>query len=390
MTERQSLKKVTFSDPKPDLTPAPRLFSDPKSDRANAEQQITENYGLLTSKVELIGDKVERILTRHEKDFMSAFRAHMFQVQKQLVEMKKRVDDSEARLRRDQQILALEAALSRIQEAALYLESSANVHKQEAEHWKSKALELENERDFLQKQAVLFMRQLSIASKGTEEVTLPALKPSPATEKEGGYKGKSEFGQWLDGLARKHAVSNGDFLQEIEMHAVAMQNHFESALVHMKSTLADCRKQIRSLQSNASTIASERSELEGLFLDCVEEVKREIAGRRGVDGKGKWENRDKGKVMELLFSNDRLLGFLYEKMFRSSGNGFSGRSSMMADRHISANQSEEMILKELAGVSPEPAEPPVKESRRSKSSSSSKAKKRKDIVVVDGKLMLAK
>lgn len=397
MTEKAT-KKVTFGDQqtKAEVAYAPPRFypSEAKQERSG-EVQITENYSLLTSRISQLGDKVEHILSVHEKDFMSAFRAHMFQVRKQLIELKKRVDENELRLKRDEQIRRLETALGRLQDAALGLEKSEKEARAQMEEWKHKAEESQADREFLEKQVVMLMRQVSAQTKTPVESTeLPPLKPSPPVSSRQSpfpnppFQPKSDFGRWLDTLAKKHQVAVSDFLQTTEDHFLQIKSQFDSSLLHLRNTIIDYKKSIRSLQSNASTIATERSELESIFLDCVEEVKREIAIRRNLaDAKtvGKFENRDKGKVMELLFSNDKLLGYLYEKMFRSTG--FSGRDSVMERGIDGDSRSDQELLKELTSASPVVEDPPV--NRRSKSSSSGKGK-RKDIVVVDGKLMLAR
>lgn len=391
MTEKVA-KRVTFGDQQgktetPFLPPSHLFPHDSKQDRPT-EVQVAENYSLLTSRISQLGDKVEHILAVHEKDFMSAFRTHMFQVQKQLVELKKRVDEGEMKLRRDEHIVRLEAALDRLQQAALDLERSEKEGRKEKEEWKSKAEEALAEREFLQKQVMMLMRQITVQPK--EEVnSLPPLKPSPPHSSRDSpfpsapFQPRSDFGRWLETLSKKHQVNQSDFLSTIESHILLIKSQYNSSLAHLHNTINDCKRSIRSLQANTSTFATERSELETLFLDCVEEVKREIAIRRNLSDAhtvSKFENRDKGKVMELLFSNDKLLGYLYERMFRSTG--LSGKDSVMEKEE---SRSEQELLKELTAVQPGEAQP----NRRSKSSSSGKGR-RKDLVVLDGKLMLAR
>jgi len=395
MTEKAG-KRVTFGDQKvkadPAFLPPARLFPpDGKPDRPT-EVQVAETYSLLTSRISQLGDKVEHILAVHEKDFMSAFRAHMFQVQKQLVELKKRVDEGEMRLRRDEHIVRLETALGRLQEAALDLEKSEKEARKEKEDWKGKAEEALAEREFLEKQVVVLMRQATVVKDSGESSALPPLRPSPPHSSRDSpfptapFTPKSDFGRWLDTLSKKHQIAHTDFLSTIETHFLLIKSQFDSSLAHLRNTINDLKRSIRSLQTNTSTFATERSELESIFLDCVDEVKREIAIRRNLSDArtvSKFENRDKGKVMELLFSNDKLLGYLYEKMFRSTG--LSGRESMM-DRGEGESKSEQELLRELTAA---PGGELPQANRRSKSSSSGKGK-RKDLVVLDGKLMLAR
>jgi hypothetical protein len=101
------------------------------------------------------------------------------------------------------------------------------------------------------------------------------------------------------------------------------------------------RKLSLDLKTEKTNFFSRRNQLEELFLNCVEETRKDISRRRGVTlarnnnlnsslHKGstkhdesletaiKNENftaSDKRKVIELLFSNENVLLFLYEKLF---------------------------------------------------------------------------
>ena len=69
--------------------------------------------------------------------------------------------------------------------------------------------------------------------------------------------------------------------------------------------------------------------MEELFLECVEEVRKDIVRRKATTiglhgdlngtlkkhGKGHFTATDKRKVLDLLLSNENVLLFLYEKLF---------------------------------------------------------------------------
>ncbi len=82
----------------------------------------------------------------------------------------------------------------------------------------------------------------------------------------------------------------------------------------IKRQLSAERRQNRRLRLlHADAVAYPRSELETLFLECVEEVRRTHAGKKETTDLGP---DDKAKVMELFMRNDRLLQALYDVMFR--------------------------------------------------------------------------
>jgi hypothetical protein len=63
--------------------------------------KITQYYGELVSKVNSLDNKVNEVLCKHEQDFLSAFKSHMYSVYNQLLELKKRTDEEELRFKRE-------------------------------------------------------------------------------------------------------------------------------------------------------------------------------------------------------------------------------------------------------------------------------------------------
>ena len=110
----------------------------------------------------------------------------------------------------------------------------------------------------------------------------------------------------------------------------------------MKVQLENERKTSRDLKNEKTNYYSRRNQLEELFLNCVEETRRDIERRKSVTlartnnlnshlhkGPSKkhddslesaiknehFTSTDKRKVLELLLSNENVLLFLYEKLF---------------------------------------------------------------------------
>ena len=109
----------------------------------------------------------------------------------------------------------------------------------------------------------------------------------------------------------------------------------------MKVQLEMERKNSRELKTEKTNFYSRRNQLEELFLNCVDETRKDIERRKAVTlarnsnfnsslhkGTKKHDDSlesaiknehftasDKRKVLELLFSNENVLLFLYEKLF---------------------------------------------------------------------------
>jgi hypothetical protein len=97
------------------------------------------------------------------------------------------------------------------------------------------------------------------------------------------------------------------------------------------------RKKTKELEGGKANYLSGKNELEEFFLECVEEVKKNIKKRKEFQIKNTkyskgtvkstvstnskepklagFASQDKAKVIELLMENDNVLLFLYEKLF---------------------------------------------------------------------------
>ena len=143
----------------------------------------------------------------------------------------------------------------------------------------------------------------------------------------------------------------------------------------MKVQLENERKTSRDLKNEKTNYYSRRNQLEELFLNCVEETRRDIERRKSVTlartnnlnshlhkGSKKHDDSlesaiknehftssDKRKVLELLLSNENVLLFLYEKLFPrpittstllnqtqpiASGSSAFGSQQQMQDLHF--------------------------------------------------------
>lgn len=107
-----------------------------------------------------------------------------------------------------------------------------------------------------------------------------------------------------------------------------MEVKIEEARVQ-KVILTQERKQRKDLVTEQTNYYARRNQLEELFLECVEEVRRDISRRKASSiglhgdltatlkkpGKEHFTATDKRKVLDLLLSNENVLLFLYEKLF---------------------------------------------------------------------------
>ena len=127
------------------------------------------------------------------------------------------------------------------------------------------------------------------------------------------------------------------------------QEKSQEMIFTLKSKLKEQKRKTTMANSNKVNYLAEKSDLEDFFLDCIEQVRKDIVKRKaksdslsgprrlnksssalnyegglGVNGKIKglskaklknFTKTDKSKVIEMLISNEQVLLFLYEKLF---------------------------------------------------------------------------
>lgn len=125
---------------------------------------------------------------------------------------------------------------------------------------------------------------------------------------------------------------------------------YVDTIKHLKNQIDSEKKNARCLRADKVNFMTQRNELEEFFLQCIEEVRKDIVKRKtisssystkknmkrststasmkmmGAGGSQQQEEQanakldnftatDKRKVIELLMSNENVLLFLYEKLF---------------------------------------------------------------------------
>lgn len=140
------------------------------------------------------------------------------------------------------------------------------------------------------------------------------------------------------------------------------------------------RKSKKDLVNEQANYYSKRNQLEELFLECVEEVRKDIHRRKaqsiGLHGdlistfKGSKEEgahftaTDKRKVLDLLLSNENVLLFLYEKLFprplTQTKVSKEPNQSIFADLDITSPKRLRSKSKPYSGVSNPRASKPIK------------------------------
>ena len=87
----------------------------------NYQEKIAEYYNVLKQQVNRLDSHIDSVLQKHEQDFLNAFKCQMFNLYSQLTDLKKKNDENELKLKRDEQINKLQNSLEWFREEAVNL-----------------------------------------------------------------------------------------------------------------------------------------------------------------------------------------------------------------------------------------------------------------------------
>jgi hypothetical protein len=322
--------------------------------------QILKLHSELQALADDLDEKVEGKLNNNEWAFFLAYKSHMYTVQKEFNELRQKADEEETKTRRDAKISSLEKELDWFMNEALRLDELCKKYKKELDKWKGKADALEDDRQFLQNQIMTAKKNNKNLRTAVEKAqtsaysalvasddasksrtALPAQEAPAAPAPEAATEGKTL------------ALTNSGLSRELE-------ERYQMCVKRLKQQLETEQRLAAKMRSVSDRQFGEPSELEAFFLQCIEQVKRDIKVRKKdavdysrrliqgnsqkaqtkepppVKGKGgKYGNPnapvsiddftvvDRRKVVELLLSSDRVLQFLYDKLFPPNTGGLA-------------------------------------------------------------------
>ena len=78
--------------------------------------------------VNQLNGKIDAQIAKNDGEFLAAYRSHMQQIQKELENMKKKMNECEFIIKKDQRVRKLEAQIGWFREEALYLSKQIKVY----------------------------------------------------------------------------------------------------------------------------------------------------------------------------------------------------------------------------------------------------------------------
>lgn len=254
-------------------------------------------------------------MQKHEADFLNVYKGHMYNIQKEMRILKEKVSEDELKRKRDEELKSLEKERDWFRNEALRLDKLCKQHKRNLEIWKNKAQILEEDRKFMENQILIAKKHNLKLIEGIE------------SQKELAFSEKT----WIK------PEEPSKMIESRPQTAENTQSKFVSTIRHLKNQIDVQKKSMKIQNAVHSSYFLEKGELEDFFLDCIEEVKKDIKKRKNqqvpfaklsASGSAKSLTRtedevalkdftgtDKRKVVEMIVCREEVLRMLQELIF---------------------------------------------------------------------------
>ncbi|GMF65666.1 unnamed protein product [Phytophthora lilii] len=338
----------------------------------NRMAMVREKHAQLHDVVGSLSEKISAVLARQERDFLAAYRAHMYNVQKELHEMREKIHRNETVENKSEKIKKIEDERDWYRKEALRLDAFTTTMTKDLKYMKENLEAIEEDRNWLEKQLKACKKQNKLL-RAELDVRLAAPGNNSGSDSGGMFPPFEPHSRSASKIL-KHRLSQDTptaVVPAVGSHGLPQLN-FDVTSTGQSVMLAEEReeklkKQIRSLKRELQQKANEltsikrqqrllrrdggtgQSLLEKFFLKCVDSVKEEVSRRRDC-GPGSEVDRkvdrgaaqrgarstgfadksrqlkfdvelddftpnDRVRLIERLLAHDEVLTFLYNHLF---------------------------------------------------------------------------
>lgn len=307
-----------------------RLNDAPEADEHAHRMDIIENmHTCVISGLECIQNNTAKILQDQEKDLMRAFRARLQEVSKDLESQRSKKGEHSTELQAKHRRVVSE--LHEMQELANTFDKKNQQLTAENQKLQEKLRTREDDRQALLRELVLARKEAARLKAQSKEGTGNVgsgdhgyAEQAPGDVASTLKKPMRSFSQKQIDQVRLQQTHNRQYEREVQ---------YREALQKLKRMVEAERKTIRSMKAQQADMLQQRTELEVLLRQCLEDVKAEITRSRVDFGRQEGPTlpgagspamalavhdlsaQDRERVLELLLSQQRVVQLLYSKTF---------------------------------------------------------------------------
>lgn len=323
-------------------------------------RKVRSLHETLQDAVQDLNDKIAKLLLDREKDFLAAYRHHMYNVQKELQDAKKSVKEAKDELKNDNQIRSLKKERDWFRKEATRLDNLAETRKKDLEMLEVKLDQTRDDQSWLEKQLKTAKRQnkiltaelgmqlhrgmetnaqqLQISNRMTMAAGSPIARPHTSMSSSSGLV-----------LPPVTPGSTGGRSPTRSLRSFDSPDDAQDNIFFLQGTVRDLTEKIKDLKRKNKALSqfarthNRKGEFEELFLSCVKESKAEAARRRQNTAIKMRKSKhsptkqeiesiraatapslqdltaaDKRKIMQRMLSTDQVFTALYDKTFPGS------------------------------------------------------------------------
>lgn len=340
-------------------------------------RNVLNLYGQLTGVVAELSEKIAVVLNKQEHDFLQAYRAHMFNVQKELQQLRDKVKANELELKKNHKIRKLEEARDWFRSEALRLDKISQGMRKKLKYLQDKLDSIEEDRNWLEKQLKLSKKNNKLLRAELElKLGKGAKLPDGLTEEEGDYDHThisstlGDSGGDFSPISNKNAVGSPVYavahsISDRNGRMTAPPGHHYGVSKKFLGT-PDCKyrmPEISPLPHNNTQIPpppAPPSQLGMLFMECVNDVRSTIPPPSSVDSSTSsptFEDstnnngiNESQNIINKFLTNDLVIGMIYDELCGKYVNNNKSSTTKSASADIDSdddNQLQQLVGKDV-------------------------------------------
>ncbi|CAD8193381.1 unnamed protein product [Paramecium pentaurelia] len=323
------------------------IYKDRTSSNENTQQnKAIETLQSLLQYINDLTDIVNEIKLKNQAEFIIAYQNHMQKIKAELKELKNKTEEQQNNLVLNKlKITSNENQLTLFREECLKLYEKIEQKNKENQELKFSLEEQKKTNEFLEQQIKGLMKKLKYQEIEKEQKPTPLLEQTFCTTTHTNHfkypkRKLTEYNTKLDlssSLSKFHYSTIKDMFSSEEYNNNSKYDELIEKISNYVTQIEQkYQKQIQALNQKVHNLLISqnkksviRSDLETFFLDCVETVRRDILKKKLPFGNNQWQQNqiemisdysqfhkeDKLKILQLVVSNEKILVFLYQKLF---------------------------------------------------------------------------
>eukprot|EP01022_Parablepharisma_sp_SALTPOND_P018657 TRINITY_DN3081_c2_g1_i1.p1 TRINITY_DN3081_c2_g1~~TRINITY_DN3081_c2_g1_i1.p1 ORF type:complete len:771 (+),score=47.91 TRINITY_DN3081_c2_g1_i1:288-2600(+) len=326
-----ALPQIPEESKRRQLSPARKFSLEGPSSVTGICAKIGNLYEQLQDVVSDLEIKIGCTIKREEKEIIEAYKEKLANIQEVLDTYKRKVEYQEVKLQKDEMIGALKDQLEHYKREHAAIAKTSLELRNEMHKLKLLNESLENEKRFYEKKFKETKKKNKALRMALNKLSATEVKIDTPVPKELPRKSlpfNDKFDIFIGWLLNAKDMDKDGALEKCREYYQNFSQRTEEVIASLRQQLAIERKAMQKLRAAQTDSQLAKTELEQLFCECVEEMKRKL-GRKKLDVRNeikgestgsspRLSSSDKALIIEQFMTNEKLLRALYTTVFQSS------------------------------------------------------------------------